>query len=248
MRIASALPQTPDEVFTGQVTPGSFWQMPEDYRNAVLNILIIHAVSELSGADYFRPSIEWAPTPLAKRNMAQVLAQEYGHHLRFARLCEELGVPWDSAGKGALTLFDTKINSWAEQIAFLAIVDRAARLQFEDFAQASYLPLAAAARKSLAEENFHAEWGRAELRAFGADPARRDEAQAAVDKWYPLAQAFFGRSGSARSAQYRRWGLKQRGNDEMRAAWAAELAPIIRDEWRLVVPRADEDTFVEYAG
>ena len=40
--------------------------------------------------------------------------------------------------------------------------------------------------------------------------------QAAIDQYYPLLPAFFGRSKSTNNEIYRKWGIKQRTNDEMR--------------------------------
>lgn len=235
--------------FEGTVSLEDVAAMPEEYRDALQNILTIHTVSELYGADRFYPSVQLAPTPRDKWHMARIVAEEYGHHLRFARLQEELGADVNALQKAPLTIFEPEIESWTEQMVFLAVVDRAARFQFEDFQKGSYLPLRRVAEQTLAEEIGHAEFGRKSLITICQDPAGRRAAQACLDKWCPIAGSFFGRSGSRRSEQYRRWGLKVRTNDEMRAAWLAEMNPIIERDWRLGVPNVgDLDQYREYGG
>ena len=41
--------------------------------------------------------------------------------------------------------------------------------------------------------------------------------QDAIDRYFPMLPAFFGRRGSKNNALYRRCGIKQRTNEEMRA-------------------------------
>ena len=91
------------------VTPETFWEQDEEFRDLQLNLIKIHIVSEDYGADCFEPSILRAPTPEAKMRMAKTVMEEYGHHLRFRALLDELGLDWRefSADKDHLTTFDT---------------------------------------------------------------------------------------------------------------------------------------------
>jgi hypothetical protein len=45
--------------------------------------------------------------------------EEYGHHLRFRKLLEDLKLDWKEAtkNKGHLTTFDVPIDTWAEALA-----------------------------------------------------------------------------------------------------------------------------------
>ena len=62
------------------------------------------------------------------------------------------------------------------------------------------------------------------------DPVAKAKLQTAVDKIYPIIPSFFGRSKSKNSEMYRRWGIKLRSNEEMRADYiqraAAACAPL----------------------
>lgn len=232
-----------------EVTLESFRDTPAEYQAAVHNVLTIHTVSELYGADVFYRWIPLAPRPVDKWRMAEILKEEYGHHLRFAKLQTAMGVDVERLDKAPLTLFTTfEAENWAEAMMFLATVDRAARLQFEDFTQASFLPLRDVARRTLKEEIGHAEFGRMSVAELVRDPHTRMQSQRALDKWFPMAVSFFGRSGSAKSDRYVRWGLKRRSNDEMRRDYLAEYSAIV-DGWGLTLPALpDLDRYVEHAG
>ena len=66
---------------------------PEEYRLAVEKIVISHAVNELYGAQVFdEPAIRFAPTPYAKWLTCRVAMEEYGHHVRFRELGEQIGL------------------------------------------------------------------------------------------------------------------------------------------------------------
>src|SRR5687767_1695841 len=110
------------------VTPANFFEQDEEFRNLLLNLITIHVVSEEVGADCFESSILRAPTADLKMRMAKTVMEEYGHHLRFRELLIELGLDWQEIAKekAHLSTFDVPIESWADQMVFLAIVDRAA--------------------------------------------------------------------------------------------------------------------------
>ncbi len=236
-------------MFDGEVTLEQFASMPAEYQEAVNNILTIHTVSELYGADVFYRWIPLAPTPVDKWRMSQILREEYGHHLRFAKLQAAMGVDVTKLAKNPLTLFTTyDAENWAEAMMFLATVDRAARLQFEDFTRASFLPLREVAQSTLKEEIGHAEFGRVRVAELCRDAEARAQVQRGLEKWFPMAVAFFGRSGSPKSDRYRRWGLKRRTNDEMRRDYLEEYTRIVA-AWGLSLPAlSDLDRYVEHAG
>ena len=63
-------------------------------RTAVRKIVRSHAVNELYGAQVFdEPAIALAPTPYAKWLTCRVAMEEYGHHVRFRELGEQMGIP-----------------------------------------------------------------------------------------------------------------------------------------------------------
>jgi len=204
--------------------------MPEEYRQAVEKVVTSHAVNELTGAQTFdEPAIRLAPSPFYKWMVSRVTMEEYGHHVLFSRLADDLGVDWRP--KRPLTLFDYPLVSWAEFGVVKAIVDLAEILQLEDLEACTYGPLRQIARRTMPEERFHVGLGRKIVQDLWARPGARDEVTAAFHKLFPVTLAFFGRADSANNRTYLRWGIKRRSNAEMRReyvrrvrAYAAELA------------------------
>ena len=63
-----------------------------EYQTAIRKIVRSHAVNELYGAQVFdEPAIALAPTPYAKWLTCRVAMEEYGHHVRFRELGEQIG-------------------------------------------------------------------------------------------------------------------------------------------------------------
>ena len=73
------------------------------------------------------------------------------------------------------------------------------------------------------------------MKKLAEDPATHDEAQATFNKWYIRTMNIFGRPGSPRNQVYRRLKLKLRDNDEVRAAFATEVAGLC-EKFGLQVP------------
>jgi len=80
----------------------------------------------------------------------------------------------------------------------------------------------------LREEKGHVAYGEQQLQKLidsGADG--KEQAQAAISKWYGIGLDMFGKSGSARTERYLEWGLKRRTNEEARNQYVAEMEPKI---------------------
>ena len=220
------------------VTAADFFQQDPEFQDLMLNLINIHVVSELFGADCFERSILRAPTPEMKLRMARTVMEEYGHHLRFRRLMEELGIDWQEYArrKGHLTTFDTPIDSWVDQVVFLAVVDRAAAHQFRHFIRSPYEPFRRAAQETLKEEYGHVGLGMDGVKELLATAEGRTAVEAAVRKWVPVGLQSFGGDKSPRNAKYRRWGIKQDTNENMRAAYYEQIRAFITQDWGIDLP------------
>ena len=65
-----------------------------EYQTAVRKIVRSHAVNELYGAQvYDEPAIALAPNPYLKWLTCRIAMEEYGHHVRFRQLGEQIGIP-----------------------------------------------------------------------------------------------------------------------------------------------------------
>lgn len=212
---------------------------PEEYRVAVEKIVISHAVNELYGAQVFdEPAIALAPTPYAKWLTCRVAMEEYHHHVRFRTLAEEIGVAPDRMDPGTkrpLSIFEFPLRTWPEFCVIKAVADYAEILQVEDLLHCSFHPLRNLARITMPEEKFHAKFGKdfcLELIQAG----RAAEVQDALDRYFPITPAFFGSSNSKNNEMYRRLGLKQRSNNEMRADFLLRVTELVEKDFGLRLP------------
>jgi 1,2-phenylacetyl-CoA epoxidase catalytic subunit len=71
----------------------------------------------------------------------------------------------------------------------------------------------------------------------------KEEAQAAVNKWYPRALDMFGHSNSETSRRAIEYGLKRWTNEEARERYIREVTPLVTSIG-LQVPPADFDRHI----
>ncbi|MBI1395159.1 MAG: phenylacetic acid catabolic family protein [Betaproteobacteria bacterium] len=211
----------------------------DEYRLAVEKIVISHAVNELHGARVFdEPAIALAPTPYAKWLACRVAMEEYHHHVRFHALADEIGIAperMDPTVKRPLSIFEFPLRTWPEFCVIKAVADYGEILQVEDLLHCSFHPLRNLARITMPEEKFHARFGKDSCLEL-IQAGRGDEVQDALDRYFPITPAFFGASNSRNNEMFRRLGLKQRTNDEMRADFMARVSELIEKDFGLRVP------------
>ena len=228
------------------VTPANFFDQDPEFQELQLNLLKIHVVSEEYGADCFEQSILRAPTPDLKMRMAKTVMEEYGHHLRFRKLLDELKIEWKAFAqdKDHLTTFDTPIDSWADQMVFLALVDRAAAHQFRHFVNSPYEPFRKACQETLNEEYGHVGLGMDGVKDLLTTEAGRKEVEAAIWVWLPVGLASFGGEKSRTNERYRHWGFKTETNGAMREAYFKQVHAFIVKDWGIDIPD-DIEAFLE---
>jgi ring-1,2-phenylacetyl-CoA epoxidase subunit PaaA len=206
---------------------------PAEYQAAVRKIVVSHAVNELHGAQVFdEPAIALAPTPYAKWLTCRVAMEEYGHHVRFRELGEELGVTPEEMTPGAkrpLSIFDFPLKTWEEFCVIKLLADMAEILQVEDLLHCSFLPLRNIARMTMPEERFHAQFGKDFTAELVATPEGKRRVQDAIDRYFPMLPAFFGRPQSKNNEIFRKWGIKQRSNEEMIADYLRRAQALVAE-------------------
>jgi ring-1,2-phenylacetyl-CoA epoxidase subunit PaaA len=194
---------------------------PEEYRVAVGKIVASHALNELYGAQVFdEPAIALAPTPYAKWLTCRVAMEEYHHHVRFKGLADEIGLAseaYDPKHKRPLSIFTFEMKTWSDFCVIKLLADLAEILQVEDLLHCSFVPLRNIARITMPEEKFHAQFGRDFCTELCRTEEGRREVQRSIDSYAEFLPAFFGASGSKNNEMYRKYGLKLRKNEEMRA-------------------------------
>ena len=63
--------------------------------------------------------------------------------------------------------------------------------------------------------------------------------QDAIDRYFPLLPAFFGKNGSANNEEFRRFGIKQRRNEEMLADYVKRARELVETQLGLRLPALD---------
>lgn len=213
---------------------------PEEYRLALRKIVRSHAVNELYGAQVFdEPAIALAPTPYAKWLTCRVAMEEYGHHVRFKELGQQMGIPdaeMTPQGKRPLSIFEFPLKTWEEFCVIKLLADLAEILQVEDLLHCSFHPLRNLARMTMPEERFHAQFGKDFCTELCKTPEGRARVQDAIDRYFPMLPAFFGKSGSKNNALFRKYQIKQRTNEEMRADYLERARALVEDHLKLRLP------------
>jgi ring-1,2-phenylacetyl-CoA epoxidase subunit PaaA len=234
-------------------------EMTQEYRELLVHLMTMQADSELAGGYGYVPWITKAPTVDEKHVVAQIVKDELRHAAVMYGLLTDLGFDVEShvrahdeiftmrieatadIGTARITsdkrvnIFYYPIETWADFVFFNFCMDRGAGHQLEDVRECSYGPWTRAIEGIFKEEKFHIRHGEYWVKRLSEDPATHDEAQATFGKWYIRTMNIFGRPGSPRNQRYRELRLKIRDNDEVRQAFATEIAGLC-EKFGLEVP------------
>ncbi len=218
-------------------------QQPDEYRQAVAKIVASHAVNELYGAQVFdEPAIALAPTPYAKWLTCRVAMEEYHHHIRFKELADQMGLAparYDPAHKKPLSIFQFPLSTWEEFCVIKLLADLAEILQVEDLLHCSFHPLRNIARITMPEEKFHAQFGLDFCSELVKTEEGRRKVQNAIDRYFPMLPKFFGADNSKNNETFRRFGLKKRRNEEMRADFLVRSREVVENKLGLRLPELE---------
>ena len=231
---------TPPQV----ATPAELTAQPAEFQDLIRKIVISHAVNELYGAQVFdEPAIAYAPTPYAKWLTCRVAMEEYGHHVRFRQLGEAIGIPLEQmtpASHRPLSIFEFPLKTWEEFCVIKLLADLAEILQVEDLLHCTFHPLRNLARMTMPEERFHAQFGKDFCTELCQTTEGRVRVQDAINRYYPMLPAFFGKSRSKNNELYRQFGIKQRSNEDMRADYVARAKELVEGHLQLTLPEVAE--------
>ena len=107
------------------------------------------------------------------------------------------------------------------------LADLAEILQVEDLLHCSFVPLRNIGRITMPEEKFHAQFGKDFCTELCKSEPGRQEVQAAIDHYAPYLPKFFGAPGSKNNETYRKYGLKERSNEQMREDFLARARAVV---------------------
>ena len=192
---------------------------PIEYKEELSKLLEVMPLMNFMVQEYLMNlPLPLAPNPYAKWLTCRVAMEEYGHHVRFKELGDKLNIPSNQMtpeGKTPLSIFEFPLETWAEFCVIKLLADLAEILQVEDLLECSFHPLRNVARMTMPEEKFHAKFGEDFTKDLISSEKGKKEIQDAINRYYPMLPAFFGRAGSKNNEIYRKWGIKKRKNEEM---------------------------------
>jgi len=212
-------------IASGETIEAKDW-MPERYRKQLVRMMSQHAHSEIVG---MLPEGNWitrAPTLRRKMGLLAKVQDEAGHGLYIYCGTETLGVDRSElidqllSGKAKYaSIFNYPTLTWADIGVIGWFVDGAAIVNQTMLAKASYGPYARAMVRICKEENFHKRQGYEIMATLATGtPEQKRMAQDAVNRWWWPTLMMFGPTdtNSPNSAELIKWGVKRKGNDELR--------------------------------
>ena len=212
--------------------------MPDEYRNALIKFIEMHANSELMGV---LPEREWllrAPTLQRKLALTAKVQDEVGHAQLLYRLVEDLGKPRAQmmddllAGRTKFhNVFHYPTYSWADAGVIAWLVDAAAILSQKALLGTSYAPYARTMQRICWEESFHIKHGY-DIVVTLANGTERQRAmlQDALDRWWGPLMQMHGPPTPPERDRDLHWRIKTRYNEELRQEFVATYVPRV---WQL---------------
>lgn len=220
--------------------------MSPEYREALINLMMQQADSELAGAYGYLSWIEKAPDIHEKLLVAQIVKDEMRHAYAMFHLLEELGMDVEPyiaqhnyhfrmpsgqeltsqrlSSDKRVNIFYYPIETWTDFIMFNFLMDRGAGHQLEDTLASSYAPWQRAIKAIFKEEMMHVNHGDVWVKRLAANPETREDLQQTLNKWYPRVMNIFGRPMAPKCQEYVQFGLKKRDNHDVRLTFQAEVA------------------------
>ncbi|MCI4334220.1 MAG: phenylacetate-CoA oxygenase subunit PaaI [Thermoplasmata archaeon] len=215
-------------------------EIPAEMRRLIIRLMVVQADTEFASIQQHRPWLDSAPSLEDRWIEARIVADEARHGLQACRILRDFGEEGQKyidelltkkEGEHKLDAFNMKFERWSDVGAFTCFVDRVGVYQLRAFQECAYGPLARAMPLMLSEEQLHLNFGLNVLRRMVQQGPKyagsKEEAQEAVQKWFPRALDMFGHSNSDTSRKAIELGLKRWTNEEARARYLKEIAPLI---------------------
>jgi 1,2-phenylacetyl-CoA epoxidase catalytic subunit len=233
---------TAEEIHQGRDVPAEELAFaPREYLELVVEILAAHAMGEafiLKDEVYARWASD-APTTEDRFMVLKTIEEELMHAREGWRLLRQIEtlfdhidiVPYNWRGlSSGMEGFQHAVEDWAGHAALCALTDRAGVFQQEEQLDCSYVPYAESIRTAFFPvEKGHAARGRFWLRRLCETDQGREQAQTAIDTWWPRSLDMFGTSKSIRQHRYMYYRLKKRTNEERRQAYIETVGAELRE-------------------
>jgi 1,2-phenylacetyl-CoA epoxidase catalytic subunit len=209
-------------------------ELPEELKKLLIRAMSKHLENATNPhydrllSSLFERCMTLAPDTERKRLLAKLMMQEVEHGVITADILKGLGVDKvDSPMDEYQYLFNLPIETWCDLCYFHALGDRVGMYVGENWGNVPYEPLRAVAPRLHRDEVFHATLGYQNLTLHCQSAEGMAEAQRLIVKWWPAVLDMFGATGSTFSDKYVRWGIRTRGNDELRRQYITDTRPLL---------------------
>ena len=156
------------------------------------------------------------------------MQQEVEHGIITAQILQGLGV--DKVDRPIEQYaFRLSMDTFCDLAYFHALIDRVGCYIGETWAGVPYRPLLDVAPRLHKDELFHCTLGLRNLRQVCSTPEGLDQANELIKTWWPAALDMFGRSDSAFTEAYVKWGLRQKNNADLRRDYIADTRPLLEE-------------------
>ncbi|TMW73055.1 1,2-phenylacetyl-CoA epoxidase subunit PaaA [Alteribacter natronophilus] len=233
-----------ERIEAGERIEADDW-MPDDYREALIRLISMHAVSEIMGA---LPEKEWTPkAPTLHRKLAIMakVQDEMGHGQLLLRVAEDLMKPLGKNREDIMqdlfsgrlkfhNVFHMKAPTWGDAGIIAWLVDGAAIITQSMSLNSSYGPYARALQRICAEEVFHAQHGESIILALAeGTEEQRSMLQKSLTEWWPALLMFFGPKskenvGKSHVNKNIKYKIRTKTNEDLRQEFFNKYIPRIK--------------------
>ncbi|MCA1727154.1 MAG: 1,2-phenylacetyl-CoA epoxidase subunit A [Actinobacteria bacterium] len=244
MTYADRVAEFKARIDAGQKIEAVDW-MPDQYRQAALKFIEMHANSEVMGALPEREWIPRAPSLRRKLSLTAKVQDEVGHGQILYRVAEDLG-------KSREAMFDDLVNgrtkfhnvfhypteTWGDVAVIGWLIDGAALVTQKALLDASYNPYVRAMRRICPEESLHLRHGEdLTLELCSGTDEQRAMFQDAVNRWWRPLMHFYGPPSNPDKDVLLYWGIKTKTNEALRQEFFSTYVPKL---WDLGISVPDE--------
>ncbi|MEM7095845.1 MAG: Phenylacetic acid catabolic protein [Actinomycetota bacterium] len=214
--------------------------MPEEFRDLLVRMLSYHIENSTNPHYNDLLTMLWdrcmnlPPDEGSKSALTKLMQQEVEHGIITAKILAGLGVD-EVTRPIEQYAFRLPIDTFCDLAYFHGLIDRVGVYIGETWEGVPYQPLIDVAPQLHKDELFHCTLGLRNLRKVCQTPEGLEEANEGIKKWWPAALDMFGRSDSAFTDAYVRWGLRQKNNADLRRQYIAETRPLL-EEIGITVP------------
>ena len=225
---------TEPAAMTSEIYEAGDPRLPDELKDLLIRVLTKH-LENTTNPHYtelmrklWNACVSLPPTEEQKVPLALLMSEEVEHGVITARILRGLGVDHVDAPISQY-LFDLSLDTWTDLCFFHSLGDRVGMYVGEAWGDVPYAPLRSVSPRLHRDETGHATLGYRNLTRLCQTARGLDAANDLIHKWWPAALDMFGTSDSKFSEKYVRWGIRKKGNEELRQDYVHDTRPMLEE-------------------